>query len=178
MADAVPVSGPGDAADEASSYAERVNAALSEATVNALRERLASGGVPVRTVRRRVADETRQPEAQMPVRVETLARLLCDTDSTLTDGPGWDRISQTPGLGRDEYRNAARYLLRHVTVTQTLDGPAPLLCGDQIPDMTCTLPDGTHDDWKHRDEEGHWWSQMRVPPHSNRDRIAVEDPTP
>jgi hypothetical protein len=62
VADAVPVSGPGGAADEASSYAERVNAPLSEATVNALRERLASGGVPVRTVRRRVADETRQPE--------------------------------------------------------------------------------------------------------------------
>jgi hypothetical protein len=120
--------------------------------------------------------KAQQPETQAPVRVETLARLLCDTDNALTDGPGWDRISQTPGLGRDEYRNAARYLLRRVTVTQALDGPAPLLCGDQIPDMTCTLPDGPHDDWRHRDEEGRWWSQMRVPPHTNRDRIAAEQP--
>jgi hypothetical protein len=120
------------------------------------------------------ADETPQPTE--PVRVETLARLLCDADTTLTDGPSWDRLSQTPGLGRDEYRNAARYLLRRVTVTQALDGPAVVLCGDQIPGMTCTLPDGPHDDWKHRDEEGHWWSQMRVAPYSNRDRLADEQP--
>jgi len=123
-----------------------------------------------------VADEAQQPETQAPVRVEDLARLLCDADTALTDGPSWSQISQTPGLGRDEYRNAARYLLRRVTVTQALDGPEPLLCGDQIPDMTCTLPDGPHDDWKHRDEQGHWWSQMRIPPHTNRDRIAAEQP--
>ncbi|AVH59946.1 MULTISPECIES: hypothetical protein [Streptomyces] len=116
--------------------------------------------------------EAQQPETQAPVRVETLARLLCDADTALTDGPSWDRISQTPGLGRDEYRNAARYLLRKVTVTQADNGSVE--CGDQIPGMTCTLPDGPHDDWKHRDEEGHWWSQMRVPPHNNRDRLAAE----
>lgn len=121
-------------------------------------------------------DEEQQPETQAPVRVEHLARLLCDADNALTDGPSWARISQTPGLGRDEYRNAARYLLRKVTVTQADNGPAE--CGDQIPDMTCTLPDGPHDDWKHRDEVGHWWSQMRIPPYSNRDRLAAEDAAP
>ncbi|MFE4420388.1 hypothetical protein [Streptomyces sp. NPDC056817] len=115
-----------------------------------------------------------QPQRDEPVRVETLARLLCGADTTLSDGPSWGRISQTPGLGRDEYRNAARYLLRRVTITQTVNGPAAPLCGDQIPGMTCTLPDGPHDDWKHRDEEGHWWSQMRVPPYSNRERLAAE----
>jgi hypothetical protein len=67
LADAVPVSGPGGTADETSSYAERVNAPLPESTTDALRERLAAGDVPVRTVRRRLADEAPQPEPAPPV---------------------------------------------------------------------------------------------------------------
>lgn len=130
------------------------------------------------SLRRLAAGAQQQPETEAPVLVETLARLLCDAENTLTDGPSWDRLSQTPGLGRDEYRNAARYLLRRVTVKQTVDGPAEVLCGDEIPGMTCTLPDGPHDDWRHRDEQGHWWSQMRVPPYSNRDRLAAERQQP
>ncbi|MGW3144872.1 hypothetical protein ACWDG1_09355 [Streptomyces sp. NPDC001177] len=133
-------------------------------------------GAPWDAIRDRAAElagARQQSDTEAPVLVETLARLLCDADDALTDGPSWDRLSQTPGLGRDEYRNAARYLLRHVTVTQAIDGAAPLLCGDQIPGMTCTLPDGPHDDWRHRDEVGHWWSQMRVPPYTNRDRLAA-----
>ena len=107
-----------------------------------------------------------------PLRVEALAKLLCEVDDVQGDGPSWESLSQTPGLGRDEYRVAARHLLRKVTITQASDETVE--CGDQIPGMTCTLPDGPHDDWKHRDEQGHWWAQMRIPPYSNRDRLAAE----
>ena len=109
-----------------------------------------------------------------PVTVETLAQLLCDADAHLTDGPTWDQISQSPDLGRDEYRAAARYLLARLTVTRAAgEGPAEPLCGDQLTEWTCTLPVGPHDDWRHRDEDGNWWSQMRIPPYSNRDRVTA-----
>lgn len=49
----------------------------------------------------------------------------------------------------------------------------PRLCGDQLEGWTCTLPDGPHPIWKHRDETGTWWDQMCVPPYTNRDRLAT-----
>lgn len=52
---------------------------------------------------------------------------------------------------------------------------APRTCGDQLTEWTCTLPPGPHIDWAHVDEiTGAWWSQSRVPPHSNRDQLAAE----
>jgi hypothetical protein len=90
--------------------------------------------------------------------------------------PDCDRCDGT-GLDPDRYTEqqdpdgAVRYRAEPCADCQQ---PAVVLCGDQIPGMICTLPDGPHDDWKHRDEEGRWWSQMRIPPYSNRDRIAAE----
>lgn len=52
---------------------------------------------------------------------------------------------------------------------------ATRLCGDQLTTWTCSLPEGPHPDWKHRDSGGHWWDQMGEPPYSNRDRLAADD---
>lgn len=53
------------------------------------------------------------------VDVDTLARLMCDADVFVNDGdyPGWDDLSTTPGLGKDEVRKAARYLMRRLHIT-------------------------------------------------------------
>ncbi|MFE9812323.1 hypothetical protein [Streptomyces sp. NPDC005548] len=51
---------------ETRSYADRVNAPLSESTITALNERLQAGDVPVRTVRRREAGETQQDQTRKP----------------------------------------------------------------------------------------------------------------
>jgi hypothetical protein len=34
-------------------------------------------------------------------------------------------------------------------------------CGNQLTDWTCVLAPGIHPDWKHRDNEGRWWDQVR-----------------
>ncbi|MGW5529432.1 hypothetical protein [Streptomyces xanthochromogenes] len=50
------------------------------------------------------------------------------------------------------------------------------VCGDQLFDWICVLPDGPHTDWRHRDADGNWWTQSRIAPHSNRDQIAAHRP--
>lgn len=62
LADAA--SGPGPADGETRSYAERVNAPLSESTITALNQRLRAGDTPVHTVRRRADGETQQDEPE------------------------------------------------------------------------------------------------------------------
>ncbi|MGQ5606201.1 hypothetical protein [Streptomyces sp. EKS3.2] len=58
--------------------------------------------------------------AQQDVAVDTLARLMCDADVHVNNGdyPGWDDLSKTPGLGQDEVRKAARYLLKRLHITE------------------------------------------------------------
>jgi hypothetical protein len=45
----------------------------------------------------------------------------------------------------------------------------PATCGNQLADWTCTLPAEPHPDRRHRDDDGHWWTQ--TPP-------AVSSPAP
>ena len=52
----------------------------------------------------------------------------------------------------------------HQTATEQRrpDNPAEVdapLCGDQLADWTCTLPTEPHPDRRHRDDDGHWWTQ-------------------
>lgn len=50
----------------------------------------------------------------------------------------------------------------------------PRPCGDQLTDWTCTLPEGPHPGWTHLDTNaGMWWTQMAVPPWTNRGRAVV-----
>lgn len=52
------------------------------------------------------------------------------------------------------------------------DTPQPQTCGDQLADWTCTRKPGPHTGWRHWDDNaGAWWSQNRIPPYSNRERI-------
>ncbi|MFF8679532.1 hypothetical protein ACF07F_16635 [Streptomyces sp. NPDC015237] len=70
---------------------------------------------------RRMADETQPAETEtQQVAVDTLARLLCDADVHVNNGdyPGWDDLSTTPGLGQDEVRKAARFLLKRLHITE------------------------------------------------------------
>ncbi|MEW2164364.1 hypothetical protein AB0912_15430 [Streptomyces sp. NPDC007084] len=69
LADAV--SGPGRADGEPRSYAERVNAPLSESTITALNQRLRAGDTPRRRVGRRADGEAQQDETQ----AEAIARV-------------------------------------------------------------------------------------------------------
>jgi hypothetical protein len=52
------------------------------------------------------------------IAVDDLARLLSAADVFVNKGdyPSWDDLSTTPGYGRDEYRKAARYILRRCQV--------------------------------------------------------------
>jgi hypothetical protein len=59
------------------------------------------------------------------------------------------------------------------------DNPAPgdaPPCGDQLADWTCTLPGGPHPDGRHRDNDGHWWTQTQplpAPDDRLRDRMET-----
>lgn len=59
-------------------------------------------------------------EARAPIAVDDLARLMCEADVFVNDGdyPGWDDLSKTPGLGQDQVRKAARYLLRRLNINR------------------------------------------------------------
>lgn len=53
------------------------------------------------------------------------------------------------------------------------DKPAPATCGDRLFEWTCTLTDGPHLAWMHRDATtGGWWDQARIPPYSNRNQFT------
>lgn len=68
---------------------------------------------------RRVADETSatETEAQQQVDVEALARLLSDADVYVNHGdyPGWDDLAES---GEQQYRQAARYLLKRLHIAE------------------------------------------------------------
>jgi hypothetical protein len=55
---------------------------------------------------------------QEQIAVDDLARLMHDADVFVNGGdyPSWDQLSTTPGLGQDEVRKAARYLLRRLSI--------------------------------------------------------------
>lgn len=58
--------------------------------------------------------------AREPIGVDDLARLLHEADVFVNKGdyPSWDDLSTTPGLGQDEVRKAARYLLRRLNINR------------------------------------------------------------
>ncbi|WP_327066841.1 hypothetical protein [Kitasatospora sp. NBC_01302] len=63
------------------------------------------------------------------IAVDDLARLLHDADVFVNGGdyPAWEQLSTTPGLGQDEVRKAARYLLRRLSITpwRPIDAQGP-----------------------------------------------------
>jgi hypothetical protein len=131
MAVEEPASGPGGAAGEVSSYADRVNAPLSESTITALRKRLASGDVPVRTVRRRVAGETQQPE---------------------TCGRTWS-------VGGDEYPPCARPVDHWEAYCRSEDGQSLFIGAADEQSAAVSQPECTCDPAPHREDDGtysHW----------------------
>jgi hypothetical protein len=58
-------------------------------------------------------------ETGSAVTVDDLAQLIHAADVHVNDGdyPSWDDLSKTPGLGQDDVRKAARWLLRRLTIT-------------------------------------------------------------
>ncbi|MFJ9128898.1 hypothetical protein ACIRJS_32835 [Streptomyces sp. NPDC102340] len=67
------------------------------------------------------------PTAPTEVDVDTLARLLHDADVHVNRGdyPRWDDLSTTPGLGQDEVRKAARWLMKRLHITPRAEGQQP-----------------------------------------------------
>ena len=98
--------------------------------------------------------------------------VLLDIATTL------DQLAETDAIRKRRSLATARRLLATELRKMAADPtPAPPLCGDRLTDWTCTLPDGPHKDWRHIDQDnGKWWDQSRVPPYSNRDRLAAERP--
>ncbi|WP_333744087.1 hypothetical protein [Streptomyces ardesiacus] len=78
-----------------------------------------------------------EAEAQQEVDVDTLARLMCDADVHVNNGdyPGWDDLSKTPGLGQDEVRKAARYLLKRLHIAERQPAAGARQDGAQRPGL-------------------------------------------
>jgi hypothetical protein len=53
----------------------------------------------------------------------------------------------------------------------------PATCGNQLADWTCTLPVEPHPDRRHRDDDGHWWTQTppAVSSSAPADRAELRD---
>ncbi len=71
--------------------------------------------------------ELEQARAEVPpaVTVDELAQLIHAADVHVNDGdyPSWDDLSNTPGLGKDDVRKAARWLLKRLSIS-ALTAPA------------------------------------------------------
>lgn len=72
-----------------------------------------------------VTEEQPATSAQQ-ISVDDLARLLHAANVHVNNGdyPAWDDLSTTPGLGQDEVRKAARYILARCSVTPTAPAAA------------------------------------------------------
>lgn len=71
-------------------------------------------------LRRMASEAQQQPDTETPeVDVDSLAHLIHDADVHVNNGdyPSWDDLSDTPGLGKDDVRKAARWLLARLHIT-------------------------------------------------------------
>jgi len=93
--------------------------AVAEAVFSLVQPLLADRDTQIAALRAELA------AARESIPVDDLARLLHDADVFVNGGdyPSWDSLSDTQGLGKDQVRKAARWLLRRLNINP--HKPAP-----------------------------------------------------